>query len=185
MKNTTPLWKIVLALLAAALLFGCANKPKPTPAVAEDKAPAEQVVAADSTDSVETAGFDEAASTDRQPAMAEQDALDKLERIHFAFDRFTLSAAARDTLAANAAYLQTNPGVKVDIEGHCDERGSDEYNLALGQRRAQAARDYLVSLGVPPERLETVSYGEEKPLDSAGGEKAWAENRRAEFTTVR
>jgi len=185
MKNSLPVWKFALALLAAALLFGCANKPKPAPAVADDNAPAEKVAAADKTAAVETTGFDEAASADRQPAAVEQSARAKLARIHFAFDRFTLSMAARDTLAANAAYLQTNPGVKVDIEGHCDERGADEYNLALGQRRARAARDYLVSLGVSPERLETVSYGEEKPLDPAAGEKSWAENRRAEFTEVR
>jgi peptidoglycan-associated lipoprotein len=109
----------------------------------------------------------------------------QLTRIYFDFDQFTLSSAARDTLAANAAIINAAPGVKVRIEGHCDERGSDEYNLALGEKRAQATRDYLVSLGVAGDRLETISYGEELPLDPASNEDAWAKNRRAEFKAIR
>ncbi|RMF47475.1 MAG: peptidoglycan-associated lipoprotein Pal, partial [Deltaproteobacteria bacterium] len=109
----------------------------------------------------------------------------QLQRIHFDFDQFTLSPEARDILAANAALLNANPGLKVRIEGHCDERGSDEYNLALGERRAVAARDYLVSLGVAADRLSTISYGEEMPLDAGHDEAAWAKNRRAEFKAVR
>jgi peptidoglycan-associated lipoprotein len=77
--------------------------------------------------------------------------------------------------------LQTSPDLRVSIEGHCDDRGSDEYNLALGERRARAVRNFLVSLGVSPERMETISYGEEMPVNPKKTETAWAMNRRAEF----
>ncbi|MEZ4601692.1 MAG: peptidoglycan-associated lipoprotein Pal [Syntrophotaleaceae bacterium] len=104
-----------------------------------------------------------------------------LERIHFDFDQYNLTSAAQETLVNNASYLKANPGTKVRVEGYCDERGSDEYNLALGQRRAEAAKNYLVSLGVAPERLAVISYGEEMPLDPSATEEAYAKNRRAEF----
>jgi peptidoglycan-associated lipoprotein len=108
-----------------------------------------------------------------------------LNRIHFDLDQYTLTSGARDTLAANAAFLKANPDLQVRIEGHCDERGSDEYNLALGERRALAAMNYLESLGVAKARLSTISYGEEMPLVPGHDEAAWAKNRRAEFKVVR
>jgi len=107
-----------------------------------------------------------------------------MKRIHFNFDQFTLSSEARQTLGANAKYLNAMSDVKVVIEGHCDERGSDEYNLALGESRALAAKSYLVSLGVSAKRLSVISYGEEKALVDAANEEAWAQNRRAEFKAV-
>lgn len=108
-----------------------------------------------------------------------------MERIHFDFDQFTLSAEARSVLGDNAKYLKANSGVQAVIEGHCDERGSDEYNLALGESRALAAKNYLVSLGINAKRLSVISYGEEKPLVNAANESAWAQNRRAEFKAVK
>lgn len=99
----------------------------------------------------------------------------------FAFDEWTLSSAARQTLDANAKLLRDNANVTLTIEGHCDERGTVEYNLALGQRRAEAARDYLIAAGIAGDRLHTVSYGKERPFDSGHGEPAWAKNRRAHF----
>ncbi|MBW2185992.1 MAG: peptidoglycan-associated lipoprotein Pal [Deltaproteobacteria bacterium] len=105
-----------------------------------------------------------------------------LQNVHFAFDQHTLSSQARTILDENTRYLQVNSSATVTISGHCDERGSDEYNLALGERRAFAARDYLTSMGISSQRINTISYGEEKPLDMAGSEEAWAKNRRAEFT---
>src|SRR4051812_24420611 len=87
-----------------------------------------------------------------------------LHDVPFAFDSYDLSSEARDTLQTNAGWLRSNAQVKVEIEGHCDERGTVEYNLALGAKRARAARDYLVSLGIPSDRLSTISYGEELPL---------------------
>lgn len=114
-------------------------------------------------------------------AGAEGAQISSLMRIHFDFDRYELSEEARMTLANNAAYLKANPNTRIRIEGHCDERGSDEYNLALGERRAMAAKRYLQSLGVDTSRLTMISYGEERPLDPSSSEAAWAKNRRAEF----
>ena len=108
-----------------------------------------------------------------------------LSRVYFAYNQFTLDDESRKVLEKNAAYLKANPTQKIIVEGHCDERGSDEYNLALGERRAVAAKSYLVSLGIPAERLSTISYGEEQPLVAAANEEAWAQNRRAEFKVVR
>jgi len=108
-----------------------------------------------------------------------------LTDIHFAYDSANLTDEGRSTLEKHALWLQSHREVRVTIEGHCDERGTVEYNLALGEQRARAARDYLVSLGVAPERVRTVSYGKERPLDPAATEEAWARNRRAHFVVTR
>lgn len=105
-----------------------------------------------------------------------------LEKIYFDFDSDLLSDAAKKTLTENYAKLKAMPNVKIRIEGNCDERGSDEYNLALSERRAQAAMKYLVALGIPASRLSTIGYGEEKPVDPGHSEEAWGKNRRDEFT---
>ncbi len=118
-------------------------------------------------------------------AVMSHEAMAGMGMIHFDFDQFTLSDEARRILGDNAKYLAANNTVQVAIEGHCDERGSDEYNLALGESRALAARNYLVSLGISASRLSVISYGEEKPLVKASDEAAWAQNRRAEFKAVR
>lgn len=104
-----------------------------------------------------------------------------LRDVHFEFDRYDLTEETKRTLEELAQALKANPAFDVLIEGHADERGTPEYNLALGQRRAQAAKDYLVSLGVEARRADTISYGEERPLDSEHNELAWALNRRAHF----
>lgn len=104
-----------------------------------------------------------------------------LADIHFDFDQSALTEEARAILGKHATWLQGHPGVRVAVEGHCDERGTVEYNLALGDQRAKAARDYLANLGVPAERLAAVSFGKERPLDPGHSEEAWARNRRAHF----
>jgi peptidoglycan-associated lipoprotein len=104
-----------------------------------------------------------------------------LEDIHFEYDSATLTDTARVVLEKHALWLQSHREAKLTIEGHCDERGTVEYNLALGEQRARAARDYLVSLGVAATRLRTISYGKERPLDPGSGEEAWAKNRRDHF----
>jgi len=104
-----------------------------------------------------------------------------LEKIYFDFDSFVLSTQARDSLSRDAKLLLKYGSAKVQIEGHCDERGSDEYNLALGEKRAKAAMSYLVPLGVPSSQLSFISYGKEKPADPGHDEAAWAKNRRDEF----
>jgi len=107
-----------------------------------------------------------------------------LKDIYFEFDRYELRADARETLDANAKWLRDHPSVRVEIEGHCDERGANEYNMGLGAKRAQAARDYLVSLGIAGQRLSTVSYGEEIPACIEHTESCWQKNRRDRFVIV-
>jgi len=104
-----------------------------------------------------------------------------LEKIYFDFDSANLFKQARDKLSKNAEIMKKDHDVKVQIEGHCDERGSDEYNLALGEKRARAAMQYLTLLGVPADHLSVISYGKEKPADSGHDQAAWAHNRRDEF----
>ncbi len=103
------------------------------------------------------------------------------EDIYFEFDKSTLSPAAQDNLLRKAEWLRENPAATVTIEGHCDERGTNEYNLALGDRRAESAKAFLIDLGIDPSRLTTISYGEERPVDPRRMEEAWAKNRRDHF----
>lgn len=116
----------------------------------------------------------------REALIAEAEAF-QTKNIHFDFDKYSLKPEARAILDNLGAWLLKNGNFNVIIEGHCDERGTAEYNLALGERRANAARSYLVNLGVEAQRLTTVSYGEERPLDPRSNEEAWAKNRRGQF----
>jgi peptidoglycan-associated lipoprotein len=109
----------------------------------------------------------------------------ELQAIYFNFDSATLSDEARATLSKDAELLAKRTSVKISVEGHTDERGSDDYNMALGERRAKAARDYLVNLGIQPERISVISYGEEKPAQPGSDEDAWSKNRRAEIVIVK
>ncbi len=118
----------------------------------------------------------------RELATAEEKQV--FETIRFDFDKSDIRPEARVVLEKIAAYLKDHRRVKVSFEGHCDERGTAEYNMALGERRSLSARRYLVALGIAPERLGTVSYGAEKPLDPGHNEIAWAKNRRCEFKIV-
>ena len=101
--------------------------------------------------------------------------------VYFDFDKSDLRSDAVAQLKTNARWLEEHAGRKVVIEGHCDERGTNEYNLALGERRASSAKDFIVHLGVEPAKLKTISYGEEKPFADGHNEEAWAQNRRAHF----
>lgn len=104
-----------------------------------------------------------------------------LRDVNFDFDRYDLRPDAREILKANGAWLKANPQVRVEIEGHCDERGTNEYNLALGAKRADAVKRYLADLGIAANRLSTISYGEELPLCKEQSEVCWAKNRRGHF----
>jgi peptidoglycan-associated lipoprotein len=101
--------------------------------------------------------------------------------IHFDFDKFNLKPEARGILNKQAAWLIKHPTASVLIEGNCDERGTEEYNLALGQRRADAAKKYFVEFGIDKTKIKTISYGKDRPLDSGHNEEAWAKNRRDHF----
>jgi len=100
------------------------------------------------------------------------------DRVLFGFDKYDLSPEAQATLERQAAWLRQYPSVTVSVEGHCDERGTREYNLALGERRANSVKNYLVALGVDPNRIQTISYGKERPAVPGSDEAAWAQNRR-------
>ena len=112
------------------------------------------------------------------PAPAEPD---KLEAVYFDFDKYLIKPEGREAIKRNAEWLQKNPGKKIVVEGNCDERGTNEYNMALGQRRADAAAKYLMDLGIVKDRVGTVSYGEEKPICRDANEACWSKNRRGDF----
>ncbi len=106
------------------------------------------------------------------------------DRIYFDTDKYDVDSDDQTTLQSQAQWLMENPTVRVTVEGHCDERGTRDYNLALGERRANAAKNYLASLGIDPSRITTISYGKERPVALGSDEAAWAQNRRAVTVTV-
>jgi peptidoglycan-associated lipoprotein len=116
-----------------------------------------------------------------QAAAASVEPAAGLQTIYFDFDKAVITPESQETLKKNRDYLMSRPDFRVLIEGHCDERGTNEYNLALGERRAAATRRFLTDLGIDPNRMDVISYGEERPVDPAANEAAWAKNRRAEF----
>lgn len=118
------------------------------------------------------------------PAPAQQEPSEpkiSLQDAFFDFDDFTLRNDAKSALDNDAKYLEKNAGARINVEGHCDERGSVEYNLALGEKRAKSAKDYLVSYGIAANRITTISYGKERPFAQGHDESAWSQNRRAHF----
>lgn len=115
------------------------------------------------------------------PGTQEELTVEVGDRVFFDYDQYNIRADQRGTVEALAAWLDTNPSVTLTVEGHADERGTREYNLALGERRANSVRDYLVALGINPARLSTVSYGEERPAVLGSNDSAWAQNRRGVF----
>jgi peptidoglycan-associated lipoprotein len=107
-----------------------------------------------------------------------------LKDIRFDYDKYDIRRVDEGILRENAAFLKKNPKMKIQIEGHCDERGTVEYNLALGERRANSTKRYLVSLGITSDRISTISFGKERPLDPGHNEEAWAKNRRAHIVVL-
>jgi len=182
-----------LLLVIPSLLFtaSCAKKAvKSEPAVTqapEDEAAREARAAAEKARQEELAKQRalEVKRLKEEAAMREKLAARNIfinEDIYFDFDKSNLLPLAQDILRRKADWLWSNAGASVVIEGHCDERGTNEYNLALGDRRAESARSFLIDLGVAGSRLTTISYGEERPVDSGHNEESWAKNRRAHFT---
>jgi len=182
---------LLIGLLAAAC-FGCAKKatcpPVPGAAAAEaPAAPGGAMAAPEAPRAAPGEGVTEEGVPGEEAAPgaalgpeAARRAFSE-DKVYFEFDSYTLSPEAERTLDAKAAYLRENPRARVLIEGHADERGTDEYNLALGERRAMAAKSYLCAAGIDSGRINTISYGEERPVDPAQNEEAWAKNRRDEF----
>ena len=185
---------LVAVLVCVGLVSACGGKKRP-PNVATGAArgtaptgrstPSEAPLPVESGPDLAALDAESAAAEDfstSDPATLEGGPLDD---VHFDLDQATLGDQARATLEKHALWLQNHRSAQVTVEGHCDERGTAEYNLALGDQRARAARDYLVSLGVAGERLKTVSYGKERPLDTGTDESAHARNRRAHFVVSR
>jgi len=170
-------WAVLVFSVAALVAVGCAKKqtvksegaPSPPSAVTEapvKEAPPAPVAVAPAT----------------PPGVAvTEEKISQFDDVRFDFDKSEVREDGRKTCQVVADYLKKHPQAKVQIEGHCDDRGTAEYNLALGERRATAVMTYLVSLGVPKAALSTVSFGKERPLDPGHNEEAWAKNRRAHF----
>jgi peptidoglycan-associated lipoprotein len=203
-KHLTWIGLLMVLAFSLALFSGCAEKKavvkdeaatqEQKVAAAQDAAPAvaQQAATAAVTDdeaakrAKEQAAKDEAA---RKAAAREAwlkknaEALTDLnmQNIYFDYDKSGIRPDARDILKANAEIFTKNSNATIVVEGHCDERGTAEYNMALGERRAQETKQYLVNLGINASRIETISYGEERPLDNRSIEEAWAQNRRAQF----
>jgi peptidoglycan-associated lipoprotein len=179
-KNYWLVLALLLILPAMLLTVSCAKKAvQEEPAVSEEAPPVEQPVEV----TPEPQGPSDEELAAQQAAMAQEQARQMFvsENIYFEFDSAALLPAAQQVLSTKADYLFANPDARVAVEGHCDERGTNAYNMALGQRRADAAKDFLVNLGIDAGRLSTISYGEEQPLDFGHNEEAWAKNRRAHF----
>jgi peptidoglycan-associated lipoprotein len=173
---------LIVALTVAVAFVGCGKKkvetqPQPTSAAPATPPPAPAPAPKDVQQVNE---YDRI----KQMPIDEIDRLGLFGEIHFDFDRYDIREGDRQVLAKNAENLKKFDFIKVTIEGHCDERGSVEYNLALGERRAKAAFDYLVSLGVGADRLKSISYGKEVPLCQEHSEECWARNRRAHTTVT-
>jgi peptidoglycan-associated lipoprotein len=161
----------LVALILTFLFVGCAKEEPPPPTVEPPPRPAAPPPPPPSPPppppgpSISQQAFQEFQNQD----------------IYFDFDKYDLRTDARTTLDRKASFLNQNSSVRVQIEGHCDERGTEEYNLALGERRANAAKQYLTTAGISAGRLSTISYGKERPLDPGHNEAAWAKNRRDHF----
>ena len=192
---------LVLILCVGLLLTGCPKKTvvkeEPSMKKAEEpvaerekaaKLAAEQELARIREEEAKKAKekeFERSLVAKKEPGIAGEVFESKLLKdIHFDFDKYDILPEDAGILKENAALLMNYPKVKIQVEGHCDERGTNEYNLALGERRANAAKKYLLSLGISTDRISSISYGEEKPLDAGHNEEAWSKNRRGHFVIL-
>lgn len=163
-------------VMAVALSTGCKSK-KQTP-IQPDLGPTTS-----STSGAETTSGTGQPDLDQESLVF--DSIDGVRPVYFDYDSYTLRPDALQTLSHNADVLKQYANVYVQIEGHCDERGTQDYNLALGEKRALATRDHLIRLGISGDRMITISYGEEDPADPGHSESAWAKNRRCEFNSAK
>jgi peptidoglycan-associated lipoprotein len=203
-KHLTWIGLLMVLAFSLALFSGCAEKKavvKDEAATQEQKVAAAQDAAPAVAQQAATAAVtdDEAAKRAKEQAAREAAAREaaareawlkknaealtdlNIQNIYFDYDKSDIRPDAREILKANAEIFNKNGNAAIVVEGHCDERGTAEYNMALGERRAQETKQYLVNLGINASRIETISYGEERPLDNRSIEEAWAQNRRAQF----
>ena len=174
--------------MAGMLLFavGCVKQTVETEELPPPKPPAPMVRKKQPPKPVMKKEMDVTEAERRRKRAAFKRSLAEFENdlVYFDFDKSDIRPDMRATLDAKARFLQEFPSIRVQVEGHCDERGTVEYNIALGHRRSQSSKDYLVSLGVKSSRVDTVSYGEERPADTRSNEAGWAKNRRAKFNVI-
>lgn len=181
-------WGLVVVIGLA--VGGCAPSTTPKPEGAPSSAAGAKSPADQQSGAGQGSGTKESAT-----APGSLDALQKgqstatpasspLKDVFFDYDRYDLRGDAREVLRANADWLKKNSSARIEIEGHCDERGTSEYNLALGAKRAQSAKDYLATLGIAGDRLSTISYGEEIPVCKQASDDCWRQNRRARFVII-
>lgn len=179
MRGTNSLRVGLVACAALAGLCACASHPKPPPLARESVVPAGPPP---------SPGYPApppgAVSSQPLPGTVQDFVINVGDRVYFDFDQAEIRPGARPTLEAQANWLQRYPDVRVRIEGNCDERGTREYNFALGARRADAVREFLSDHGVEPSRIATISYGKERPTDPGHDEAAWAKNRNAHTDIV-
>ncbi len=168
-------FRILTVAVVAALVWGCSSTPDEQTSTSTTGNPGPQTT---------TSGQDAVTQRDLPtepiipPGSQEDFVVNVGDRVHFGFDRFDLTNEARSVLDAQAEWLKRHGAIAVTIAGHADERGTREYNLALGERRAISVRNYLIALGIDPGRIRTVSYGKERPVDPGSTEEAWGKNRR-------
>ncbi len=159
--------KLALGLVACALVAGCKGK---------------QTQTDQSADGLPTGGATlDSSPIGYDPMGSDSGKISGLKTIYFGYDKSSLDASSKADIKGNVDWMKANPSTKMQIEGHCDSRGTIEYNVALGERRANAVKAYMVSLGIPADRLNVISYGKEKPIEMGDNEKAWTKNRRANF----
>lgn len=181
---------IIFSICIGLILMGCPKKTvmKEEPSVKKEETAAAKAEAERIAKEREAKLSEEAAKKDLEKGLVAKKEpgiegvvfeSSLLKDIYFEFDKYDIRPGDVAILKQNAEILKKYPKVKIQVEGHCDERGTNEYNLALGERRANSTKNYLISLGVSPERISSISYGEEKPLDPGHSEEAWAKNRRA------
>jgi peptidoglycan-associated lipoprotein len=188
------LYVAIFIILAITAANGCAQRkiagaPEQPPAQPEIMKTEDKKTTADTAvtkeppkESITERQLSKAQPADAQPTLKELQT--RIQDIYFDYDRYDIKEEAKPILKEVSSILSRNKDIKVIIEGHCDERGTNEYNLGLGDRRANSAKEYLISLGIPSGKVETISYGEEKPLCTEQTEECWAKNRRAHFVLV-
>jgi len=196
MKKNLLIFSALLLVISGLLLFASCGKRAVNAHIIEvkDKLPEQRSASSGSASSIQESAFKPApviqsVKGPAGPAAEEITAREKSEAtqtfvnedVRFDYDSAVLNNKAMEILKKKAAYLEKYSGVSATIEGHCDERGTNEYNLALGERRAESTKEFLNNLGIAASRLKTISYGEEKPLDTGHDQEAWTKNRRAHF----
>ena len=184
-RNKGRLWMVMITIILLVFFSGCESLKKKQALTPEQERAAQEEKEKAAQEEQEKKGFEQSLTQKKYPGIEGQVwESTLLKDIHFQFDQYDLTEEARNILTEDAKVLSKNSSLKIQIEGHCDERGNNQYNLALGERRAMSAKLYLVKLGVQESRLSTISYGKERPVDPGHSEEAWATNRRCHLVIL-